>query len=109
MSRLLKNRDPAAATRCLIAKLLDNLGIIVVRYWGDVIYDVLQRVFDELSAMPGFRKGLKAVAGGAVGGVIGSWAAKRLAACKTMLIRAFAVVVAAVGIYVVARGIGTLI
>lgn len=49
------------------------------------------------------------VAGGAVGGVIGSWAAKRLAARKTMVIRVFAVVVAAVGIYVVARGIQAII
>jgi len=46
------------------------------------------------------------VAGGAASGVTGSWAAKRLAARKTMLTRLFAVVVAAVGICVVARGIG---
>ncbi|MFZ0693975.1 MAG: hypothetical protein WAN51_07465 [Alphaproteobacteria bacterium] len=44
------------------AKLLDNLGVIVVRYWGDVTYDERQQVFDELSAMPGFREGLGAVA-----------------------------------------------
>jgi len=44
------------------AKLLDNLGVIVLRFWGDITYEELQHVFDEVPAMPGFRKGLKLVA-----------------------------------------------
>ena len=45
-------------------KVLDNLGVIVLRFWGDITYEELQRVFDEVPAMPGFRKGLKLVADG---------------------------------------------
>ncbi len=47
------------------------------------------------------------VAGGVAGGAAGTMAARRLATRKTLLSRLFAVVVAAAGLYVVMRSLGT--
>jgi|SRR5579862_5380297 len=43
-------------------KLLENLGVIVVRYDGRVDYSEIRHVFDELVQLPGFRSGLGLVA-----------------------------------------------
>jgi len=42
--------------------LNDNLGVIVLRYWGSVNFTEVRLVFDELLQIPGFREGLKLVA-----------------------------------------------
>lgn len=42
--------------------LLDNLGLVVLRFWGDVKYDEIRSVFDESVKLPGFRPKLKAIA-----------------------------------------------
>lgn len=48
------------------------------------------------------------VAGGVLGGLAGAAAARRLASRKAFLSRLFAVVVAATGLYVIVRGLGSL-
>ncbi|HEV2556388.1 MAG TPA: sulfite exporter TauE/SafE family protein [Bosea sp. (in: a-proteobacteria)] len=48
------------------------------------------------------------VAGGLVGGIAGTLLARRLSGSRTLLTRLFAGLVAAVGLYVIARGLGAL-
>lgn len=43
-------------------KLLDDLGVVVVRFRDGVTFDDVKTAMDEVPAMPGFREGLKAVA-----------------------------------------------
>ena len=43
-------------------RILDNLGLVVFKYWDDVNYNEIQNVFDETVKMPGFRANLKAIA-----------------------------------------------
>jgi len=44
------------------AQILDDLGIVVLRFWGDIDYGEIRNVFDEAVNLPGFRPKLKAVA-----------------------------------------------
>lgn len=44
------------------AKINDALGVVAIRYWGDLAYSEIAGAFDELVALPGFRTGLKCVA-----------------------------------------------
>ena len=43
------------------AQFLDNLGLVVFRFWGDVEYDEIRNAFDEAVNLPGFRPNLKAI------------------------------------------------
>lgn len=45
-------------------RLLDNLGIVLFRFWGNVEYDEMRNVFDEAVKLPGFRPKLKAIVDG---------------------------------------------
>lgn len=42
-------------------RILDNLGLVVLRYWGDVTYEEIREVFDEWVRLPGFLPHLKAL------------------------------------------------
>jgi len=45
-----------------VAKLNDQLGVVAIRYWGNLTYGEIAQAFGELVALPGFRKGMKCIA-----------------------------------------------
>jgi hypothetical protein len=44
-----------------VAELNEQLGVVAIRYWGNLGYAEIAGAFQELVVLPGFRAGLKCV------------------------------------------------